>query len=418
MSRLSIYKTALLIIILLSIRTNAQWTNIDIINDIRPAPSLFYKDGIIYVGSDNRIYSSNDNGVSWKESAVISPDVDFINALIKHENKIFVGTYNFGVFYTTDEGVTWNSLNTGLFGAGSHTISDFAIRGSNLFAGTYGSGIFVMDLNNLSAWNSFSSGLSFNLSYNINSLKNINGILYAGAGGNSSYFKNSGNSDVWEEVVFGEMWGEPNSMYDIIILNNEYIITASYGIYKSKDEKNWNYYNTGAGLINASNFEMHNNKIYIHSTKGTGRTFWFTSSDFAGTWNFLGDQRGVDVMDILIVDNKLFAGKVYGFSFLPLEPTSVEEGEMPLQFELNQNYPNPFNPTTTINFSVRAPQKVELKVYDLLGKEIATLINDFKPAGVYTYNFNAADYKLTSGVYFYKLSAGGFTSIKKMVLMK
>jgi hypothetical protein len=91
---------------------------------------------------------------------------------------------------------------------------------------------------------------------------------------------------------------------------------------------------------------------------------------------------------------------------------------MPLQFELNQNYPNPFNPTTTINFSVRAPQKVELKVYDLLGKEIATLINDFKPAGVYTYNFNAADYKLTSGVYFYKLSAGGFTSIKKMVLMK
>lgn len=418
MTRFYIFKTAFLLFILLSIRANAQWNKIDVIDGLRPAPSLFYKDGAIYAGSDNRIYISRDNGVSWQESNIISPDVDFISALIKHENKIFVGTYNFGVFYSNDEGMTWNSLNNGLSGLGSESISEFAIRGSYLYAGTYGSGIFVIDLNSLSRWNSFNNGLSFSVSYNIYSLKNINGMLYAGAGGNSSYFKNRENSDEWEEIVFGGMWGEPNSMYDILIIDNQFLVAASYGIYRSSDEKNWQYLNLGAGSINEANFAIHNNKIYVHYTKGSGRTFWFTSIDKGNTWNFLEDQRGVDVLSVLVVDNKLFAGRLYGFNYLPLVPTSVEEGELPAKFELNQNYPNPFNPTTTISFSINRAQNVELKIYDSIGREIVTLINDYKSAGYYSYKFNADELNLSSGVYFYKLNTGGITSVKKMLLMK
>ena len=86
------------------------------------------------------------------------------------------------------------------------------------------------------------------------------------------------------------------------------------------------------------------------------------------------------------------------------------------KFELGQNFPNPFNPVTGINFSIKENSFVTLKVYNLLGKEIASLISENKKAGNYQVSFNAAN--LTSGVYFYKLTAGNFTDTKTMMLIK
>jgi len=85
-------------------------------------------------------------------------------------------------------------------------------------------------------------------------------------------------------------------------------------------------------------------------------------------------------------------------------------------FSLNQNYPNPFNPKTNIKFSIPKSSFVTLKVYDMLGKEIASLVNEDLSAGVYSFDFNAGG--LASGVYFYKLIAGDYTDIKKMTLLK
>ncbi len=85
-------------------------------------------------------------------------------------------------------------------------------------------------------------------------------------------------------------------------------------------------------------------------------------------------------------------------------------------FNLEQNYPNPFNPSTTIKFSIPTSGNVTLKVYDLLGKEVATLVNEELAAGVYTTNFNAEN--LSSGIYFYKLSTANYTASKKMLLIK
>jgi hypothetical protein len=89
---------------------------------------------------------------------------------------------------------------------------------------------------------------------------------------------------------------------------------------------------------------------------------------------------------------------------------------IPNSFTLNQNYPNPFNPTTAINFTVAKSSHVTLKVYDLLGKEVAELVNSVKPAGEYNVEFNATT--LPSGIYAYRLEAGSFVSVKKMILMK
>jgi hypothetical protein len=103
-------------------------------------------------------------------------------------------------------------------------------------------------------------------------------------------------------------------------------------------------------------------------------------------------------------------------------PTEISNEDVGLyQFDLKQNYPNPFNPTTTIKYSVPSNGKnkmanVVLKVFDVLGNEIATLINEEKPAGNYEVGFDAAG--LTSGIYFYKLQSGSFVDTKKMLLLK
>jgi len=106
--------------------------------------------------------------------------------------------------------------------------------------------------------------------------------------------------------------------------------------------------------------------------------------------------------------------------------TSVNDnniGEIPETFSLAQNYPNPFNPSTKIRFSIPSVtlsgvegSRVQLKVYDVLGNDVATVVNEEKPAGNYEVNFNAS--QLSSGIYFYKLQAGSFIQTRKMILIK
>ena len=90
----------------------------------------------------------------------------------------------------------------------------------------------------------------------------------------------------------------------------------------------------------------------------------------------------------------------------------------PVNYLLEQNYPNPFNPSTVIRYSLKKETLVKLEVYDITGSRVAVLVNKRQAAGGYTLEFNAAEYKLSSGVYLYKLSSGDFTSVKKMLLLK
>ena len=89
---------------------------------------------------------------------------------------------------------------------------------------------------------------------------------------------------------------------------------------------------------------------------------------------------------------------------------------VPTKFALSQNYPNPFNPTTSISYSIPQNSFVSLKVFDVLGQEVATLVNEEKSVGNYDVSFDASG--IPSGMYFYRLQAGSFIDTKKMVLMK
>ena len=98
------------------------------------------------------------------------------------------------------------------------------------------------------------------------------------------------------------------------------------------------------------------------------------------------------------------------------DETNGSETNQPSRFSLSQNYPNPFNPNTVIEYSIAKASHVELKVYDLLGREVQTLVSSIQNPGSHSVTFNALN--LSSGVYFYRLTAGGFTDVKRMILLK
>jgi len=107
-----------------------------------------------------------------------------------------------------------------------------------------------------------------------------------------------------------------------------------------------------------------------------------------------------------------------GWVVMNVLPTilSVENSNTPLFYNISQNYPNPFNPITRISYQIPEPAFVSIKVYDVLGKEIETLVNVEKIAGNYGVDFDGSE--LTSGIYFYRITAGNFSETKKMILLK
>jgi uncharacterized delta-60 repeat protein len=98
--------------------------------------------------------------------------------------------------------------------------------------------------------------------------------------------------------------------------------------------------------------------------------------------------------------------------------TSKEEPTKPLTFGLRQNYPNPFNPTTVITYQLPSVSDVRVELFDVLGRKVATLVQERKSAGIYAFTLNASNYGLSSGVYFYRIQAGQFVATKKMLLLK
>ncbi|HED06962.1 MAG TPA: T9SS type A sorting domain-containing protein [Ignavibacteria bacterium] len=136
--------------------------------------------------------------------------------------------------------------------------------------------------------------------------------------------------------------------------------------------------------------------------------------------------------NIMIVNSSFEAFRIFSppdgpNSFTTTSPTKIDIGNgvtdveeissgLPTKFSLEQNYPNPFNPSTTINFSISKSEFVTMIIYNALGQEVATVVNEFLNAGSYKVNFNAD--KLASGMYLYKITAGKFISTKKMLLLK
>jgi hypothetical protein len=196
------------------------------------------------------------------------------------------------------------------------------------------------------------------------------------------------------------------------------------------DGANWTIYNTSnSGLpqnqVRAISFDDNGNKWI--GTNGGGVAM-FDDNDWTVFRTFNSDLPSDYIRDIYIDsnDNKWIATHGGGLAIYKEDgATSVDDNinNLPEGFYLSQNYPNPFNPNTIIKFAVPLVEThrdvsplVTLKVYDVLGNEVATLVNEYKPAGEYQIDFNAAN--LTSGTYIYRLVSGGFSQTGKMILLR
>lgn len=142
--------------------------------------------------------------------------------------------------------------------------------------------------------------------------------------------------------------------------------------------------------------------------KKSSSTAWY---DTTVNYNFI---HGVNTIQVA-----MFWGWMQ-FDYIAVPTNLVTDVEniaaIPAEFTLAQNYPNPFNPSTLISYNLPKTALVTLKIYDILGREVSTLVNRTESAGSYKVEFNAG--RVSSGVYFYRLSAGGFVQIKKMLLLK
>ena len=177
-------------------------------------------------------------------------------------------------------------------------------------------------------------------------------------------------------------------------------------------------------IINNRNVTLN----WATSTETNNSVFEIERSVVNGSWSKVGNVAGngttLNGHSYSFTDRNLASGNYSyrlkqidfngNFEYFNLN-NEVNIG-IPAKFDLSQNYPNPFNPSTTINFDLPTDGKVSVKLFDMSGKEVAVLVNEIKTAGYYSVNFNASS--LSSGVYFYNITADNFTATKKMMLVK
>ena len=144
----------------------------------------------------------------------------------------------------------------------------------------------------------------------------------------------------------------------------------------------------------------------------------FSNEDFGINWSTAENNFRTKL--VTFKDSKLVEVTDIRSHYIDLDnnanSTIQSQTELPTEFELSQNYPNPFNPSTNLEFGIPNLEFVTLKVYDITGKEVMTLINETKSPGRYEVTFDGSNF--ASGVYFYKITAGNFSSVKRMFLIK
>jgi len=211
----------------------------------------------------------------------------------------------------------------------------------------------------------------------------------------------------------------PYELYASFPLDFQQMFSQSINVYDTTYDLNWqvlftNFYNTlvdvkvdGYGTLKLPGKELECLRIKREYS-------WFQFKEFA----YLTREGVIGyVTDIPL--NEPDTGYVDGYRQLLLSESFMnveDENTIPLEFVLQQNYPNPFNPGTTISFSIPERAYVNLKIYDVLGNEVVTLVSEEKDAGNHTVNFNASEFP--SGAYFYQLNAGSFVETKKMLLLR
>ena len=436
-----------------------SWSLINFSNPVSYVTKIVSANNVLFAGTFLSIFRSLDNGLLWK-----SVNYDFhresITQLIAYGNNVLAGL-NDGVFFSSNNGYVWKEcMNI----RGWAFVTSFAFSGNNVYTGMYNERILKSTNNgwnwsqipntgpnysrvmclyaqgsqllagfnphhtpmNGGIWYSSNSGLNWITTGNgtnvaVNDVAINNNYLYAGTTRCLRVSTNYGST--WDTLIHSGVSNiEFSPQYTFVSTFNG---LTNHRLKRSSDNgMTWLDINNGLDTNHTfKNLLYANNRLYVTAdTIGI-----FVSTNNGDLWYSFNDG----LTDLTI--NKISANDVYIFAATgsgvwrrpvgELLKISSERRDIPERFSLYQNYPNPFNSTTKIKFDI--PEKSEIRnskseikliIYDILGRELVTLVNEKLSPGTYEVEWNASNYP--SGVYFYKITAGDFLDSRKMILMK
>jgi hypothetical protein len=288
-------------------------------------------------------------------------------------NNIFAGTYNYptgngGIFLSTNNGISWSQVFINY-----RSVFSLISLGSNIFAGTDANGVFV-STNNGTNWTQTALN-----DKNVYALATIGTNIFAGTW-QSGVYRSTNNGTNWTQTA----------------LNNE----------------------------NIQALAVSGNNIFAGTENNTSGTQGvYLSTNYGANWTTINQGYNYipPVYSLLIANNYIFAG-TYSNAVWRRVLSEVINGtnyiitEIPPSFSLEQNYPNPFNPSTNIRYEIPKTGLVKIVIFDEIGREVETLVDEKQSPGTYEITFNATNYP--SGVYFYRLEANNYRETKRMILIK
>ena len=338
---------------------------------ILPAQIFFYETKTYLVSHYNSLLISSDNGTNWTNIGFPSSSsglIEYLYGAATNGKSIVLGSSgnNFapgGVLYVSyDNGANWVSTSFG------YSFNDIVVVDNDYIIGTK-AGPFL-SLDNGASWNLVDEGMPAN-SY-INSLALSGANVFTGT-----------NDGVYFSINKGVKWS-----------------SASNGL--------TNTHINALGVSGANVYAGTNNGFFLSTNNGQN---WTPVN---------GGLTDTTIQKLAVSNSHVFAvtnnNTIWRRSINEITEVKKDKSAQPADFTLSQNYPNPFNPTTSISFSITKSSFVKLKIFDALGREAVTLVNEELPAGTYSRQWNASGF--SSGVYFYRLQAGDYTATKKLSLLK
>ncbi len=328
--------------------------------------SLLVLNGDYYAGTEKGLWEYD--GLTWTQVGLTGLDV---RSLASADGKLFAAVWGQGIYVSEDNGSTWSLIESDVIT--NKAIQDIAVRADGnlqIYAATLGSGVYYSP-DGGGSWSTLNVG--YNFIWSIASTSE--GTLFAGTYGDGLYKSDDGGS-IWNKVI--EVTA--GYVYDINIdsEDNVYISTLFGGVYVSTNAGD-SFSNDGLGGYGVSSI--------LASSNSESRTIYAGTS--SGSIYRKISENGV---------------------------TSINDEETPKEYKLAQNYPNPFNPSTTIQFAVPEAGEYKVVVYNILGQQVAELLNNYLQPGEYNVQFNTNN--LSSGIYIYRLRGNKVNYTKKMILMK
>jgi photosystem II stability/assembly factor-like uncharacterized protein len=415
----------LLIIIFVSATSYSQWQsqNSGTSENLNDLAILYPSHAVIVVGNNGTILKTTDYGLNWV--AKNSGTTNNLNAVSFCYEQYGIAVGDHIISLTTDGGESWSVT----------VINQNAINVSYVLSVYYGFNILI-GCDDGTLFFSSDAGNTWNDTVHTNQPVIATGMVWFFPLGDERAFSVTNlyiaNTRIpiypfsdWKlynnPINIGDSLscGELNSDYQYIIGTSGNPVSNLLLLKKFKRDTLWipQYSSVQGQFIPQDVAIYYDYNLFICGSDGK----IFTSVDDGVNW--LEQNTGVnnklnsivfgynDSIGYSVGDNGiiLFTSNGGGINKVEGEPS-------PIGYYLSQNYPNPFNPSTKINFRIEEFGFVTLKVYDVLGNEVSTLVNEEKPAGKYEVEFNTV--KLTSGVYFYQLKTGDYTETKKMVHAK